>query len=237
MTNHALELTEIAQPAPLPTPLPLQSHELTALPAPTLDRAYLPYEIEAASVVLRFMDGSRMMIPAADLLDPKAMLRFMDQSVPLAGLGFQKAAVADEIAIAVVQIVPAETSQAARFFDVFAENALMSQTPDLQPENHVSSIGESDADPIRIDLLAPIEVVGNPESVRAAITDTIVWLPPQPTVSLPNEIKHIAQPFSAQEVHTAAASQPCEHPLYADEPRHVLGNGFGKFAGRRFGIA
>ncbi len=150
--------------------LSLSAHGLTALPAPNLDRAYLPFDVEAASVVLRFIDGSRMMIPAADLLDPKALLQFADRAAPLGGTGFQgdidSAPELPSYTQALSESYP-QPSQAARFFDMAIE-ASIAQHPDalLTPVT-------PEADPMRVELVKPVEVLPNPEALTAGITETV----------------------------------------------------------------
>ncbi len=152
--------------------LPLSAHSLSALPAPKLDRAYLPFDVEAASVVLRFVDGSRMMIPAADLLDPKALLHFADRIAPLSGTGFQdKVDVAAELPQnhATNGVAEPQRSQAARFFDV-AETAC-----------------------IHVEHNVPVEVVVNPHVVCAGIAETVGWFQ-LPAQSCTGQILHNDNP-------------------------------------------
>lgn len=176
--------------------LPLSAHSLSALPAPKLDRAYLPFDVEAASVVLRFVDGSRMMIPAADLLDPKALLHFADCAAPLGGTGFQEnIELASELQVQppLIERSLPTLSQAARFFDSAAEAHI------ALTENSALHSAPTEPEPMRVELVKPVEVIVNPNEVTAALSETVDFF--------------LAPPTS----------------VHNDNPPHVLGNSFGNY--------
>lgn len=52
-------------------------------PVVMLDEPYQPFVVEAATVMLRMMDGSLRIIPATSLLDEGSELSFQDKVVPL----------------------------------------------------------------------------------------------------------------------------------------------------------